>query len=105
MLLNIPITLINLNYDFDISLDGVQYNFALYWNNRDPGWELTISNGGVFQLNGLRVVCGTDILDQYNYNPLLPQGELNIVDLDGLGRDPDNVIFGDRVIMQYQTVS
>ena len=102
-LLTIPITVVNLNFDFDISLDGVLYNFALYWNSRDPGWELTISNGGVFQLNGLRVVCASNILSQYNYNKLLPQGSLNIVDLDGLGRDPDNIIFGDRVIMQYSS--
>ncbi len=82
-------------------LDGKSYLLAFRFNARDGKWRWTITFEDTVLVLSLPLVEDTDVLRNFDHVENLPPGTLQVVDLDGLGRDPDGATFGDRVILQY----
>jgi hypothetical protein len=102
--LAIPVGVDSLAYTLEVDLDGSTFQFYFRWVDRDGFWRFDILAGGVPLLQGIKIVVGADLLEQYRYLPGLPPGPLNAVDLTGQDLDPDSVTFGDRVEFQYTPV-
>ncbi len=92
----IPLRADIFQYSFTKELDGVVYSFRIGYNLRTNSWKMNIDD----LVKGLRLSGGVDLLKQFKHLDL-PQGELRLVDLDGLGREPNKTNLGDRVILQY----
>lgn len=82
-------------------LDGKSYLLAFRYNARDGKWRWTITFEDTVLVVGLPLVESTDLLRNFDHVADIPPGTFLVVDLDGLGRDPDPDTFGDRVILQY----
>lgn len=104
-ILSLPVRSDILNYNFQTVLDGVQYDLYFFYNYREESWELSISQNGQQQLEGIRIVNGLDLLNCYKYNPNIPQGKLNCIDLTGKYSDPTQTNFGSTTLLQYTTVN
>ena len=81
-----------------VTLDNEEYTIVFDYNRRQSSWYISIGDG---VLNGIRISGNSDILEHHHYLDV-PPGEIKIVDLDGLGREPDADTFGDRVILTYE---
>ena len=81
-----------------VTLDNVEYIMVFDLNDREDSWYLGFEDD---ILNGIRISGNNDILKQYHHLDV-PPGELKIVDLDGLNREPSRATFGDRVILTYE---
>ncbi len=92
----IPVTNTLFDYSQDVELEGIVYKFRFNYNRRADSWVMFIGD----ELSGVRVVGGIDLLKQYHHLDV-PPGELTILDLDGLGREPTKDTWGDRIILQY----
>ena len=95
-IITIPLRNDIFQYSFTIELEGVVYSFKIGYNLRANSWSMNI--GSI--VTPIRLVVGTDLISQFKHLEI-PPGEMRIVDLDGLNRDPDKTNLGDRVIMQY----
>jgi hypothetical protein len=85
-----------------VDLDGKLYELSLRWNARDRHWMMDISTGGATLLSGLKLVVSPDLLAFSRRIDGLPPGKLIVADLDGHDRDPDDKVFGERVMLQYE---
>lgn len=82
-------------------LDGDTYFFSFTWNTRDGFWYLAIGDAARdTQIEGIKLTLGADKLRQFKYKTL-PQGSLDVVDLDGTLLEMRRDDFGDRVILRY----
>jgi len=88
-------------FDQQTELDGVIYDMTFRWNSRDRSWHMDVGRDGIVLVSGVKLIETSDVLSQYQRINGLPVGVMSVVDLDGLGADPDDVNFGDRVVMQY----
>lgn len=82
-------------------LDGKTYLLAFRFNARDGKWRFSLTFEDAELFRALPLVQATDLTRNFRHVLNLPPGTFQVVDLDGLGRDPDTVTFGDRVILQY----
>lgn len=85
-----------------VELDGLLYDLTFLWNARDAHWSLTIGRDDVVLVKEVKLVIIDDLLAQYTRIDDLPPGTLSVQDLDGLDRDPDETLFGDRVVLVYE---
>lgn len=87
------------------SLDGVTFELALSWNDRDQGWYLSIadSNGDPIR-SGIRLAFDWPLLIQV-VDERRPAGELYAEDLDGTGIDAGLEDLGGRVRLYYVTAA
>lgn len=72
-----------------LTLDGVTFRLDAY-TNRDSGtWFADFFDAnGVALVRGIALVCGVNLLYQYQYKPGVPPGNLFVQDQSGLGVDP-----------------
>jgi hypothetical protein len=82
-------------------LDGVLYDMKFLWNPRDHHWSITIGRNGINLIVGIKLIISDDLLAYARRIDGLPLGRLMVIDLDELDRDPDETLFGDRVVLMY----
>lgn len=97
----IPVTKTTDAFMQQVALDGVVYDLTFYWNPRGNHWFIDIGRDSVTLIRGVKLVNSSDLLQQFSRIEGLPSGVLQVVDLDGLDRDPDASNFGDRVQLRY----
>jgi hypothetical protein len=85
-----------------VELDGLIYDLTFLWNARDVHWSLTVGREDVVLIDEVKLVIIDDLLAQYRRIEDLPPGIFSVIDLDGLDRDPDDTLFGDRVLLIYE---
>lgn len=67
MSLRIPIEPGLTNFDFEIELDAVLFNFSVYWNDRESHWYFDLRNEDLEPLIlGAKLVLNYDMLQDYN---------------------------------------
>lgn len=82
-------------------LDSRRYWFQYSYNDRNGFWFLSIGGESrVTQVNGVKLNIGTDKLRPYKYADV-PQGTLDVVDLDTQTVEPRIADFGLRVVLKY----
>lgn len=87
----------NLRYfSFKKELEGVVYEFTLRYLKLIDQWILDVGE----DLKGVSVVGGVDLLKFYKHLNV-PKGELRVVDIDGLGRDPSEETLGESLVLRY----
>lgn len=62
-------------YRYSLNLEGQQRNFNFYWNERDGGWHMDISNA-----DGTKVISGKKLVASY---PMLADYRLDSKGLTG----------------------
>ena len=102
--IQIPIPATAIAFDLQVELDFIPLQLSFVYYPRDSVWRVTISRSGVILLSHLKVVIDSDLLAQYQYIEELPPGRLIIFDNEGLGSDPDDSNFGDRVVVLYEPI-
>jgi hypothetical protein len=56
------------NQRFDVTINGIRYNFRLVWNGALNAWVLDIYDEAETPiLTGVPLVTGSDLLDQFEY--------------------------------------
>lgn len=98
-LFKIPFNRANRNYSAQATLDGINYAFRIRYNRRMDSWVMDIKD----QVYGILIIGGVDLLGQHKHKDV-PQGEMRVLDVEGLGRDPALDNFGDSVIISYESV-
>lgn len=96
------------NYDFDTTIEDVQYHFDVRWNEYDKAWyfDLADSNGTPIVV-GAKVTLGSYI-GRYSNHPLFQRGVIAAIDTSGDEmRDPgfDDIGEGQRVEIRYYTIA
>jgi hypothetical protein len=104
MIYSIPVQSTTDPFSQQVELDGLLYDLTFLWNSRDNHWSLTIERDDVVLISEIKLIITDDLLSQYGRIEDLPPGRLFVQDLDGLDRDPDGLIFGDRVLLMYEEV-
>jgi hypothetical protein len=97
----IPVTSTTDAFVQQVEMGGVIYDMEFSWNARDHHWSITIGRDGVVLVAGIKLVISDDLLAYSRRIEGLPSGRLQIVDLDDKDRDPDDTIFGNRVMLMY----
>ena len=85
-------------YTFQVELETVVYLFLIKYNKRMDRWIMSIPN----VVYDIPLIGGGDLLKQFHYLVGVPPGIMQMVDLDGLGRDAQEVTFSDRIVLAYQ---
>jgi len=75
---------------FSIVIKATKYDMRVILNSRTGNWSLDLAVGGVDLVNGIALLGGADIFDQYN----LDIGIGYIVNLENPGQDPTRDQFG-----------
>jgi len=86
------------NYTFQTDLETVTYTFKIRYNRRLDRQVMDIQD----TVNNIPLIGGDDLLKQFHHLDGIPPGELKIVDLDQLNRDPNELTFSDRIILAYR---
>ena len=92
-------------YTQTVELDSTSYLLEFRFNTRDGKWRLSITFEDTLLIRNIPLVETTDLTANFRYVENLPPGTFQVIDLDGLGRDPDTVTFGDRTLLQYDEVA
>ena len=95
-IITIPLRNDIFNYSFSKELNDITYLFIIRYDAREDTWTMDIGT----DLQNAPLLGGQDILGQFHHLPV-PEGELRMVDLDGLNEDATRTNIGDRVVMQY----
>ena len=98
-IITIPLRSDIFQYSFTKELDGVVYKFKIGYNLRVNSWRMNIGD----VVTPIRLSGGTDLLRQFHHLEV-PPGEMRIVDLDGLNREPDKTNLGTRIVLRYTEV-
>lgn len=101
MIYNIPINETTDAFKQQVELNSTIFDLQFHWNPRDNHWFMDIGTDGTVLIAGIKLINSTDLLSQFVRLETLPIGKLQVVDLDGLDRDPDDTIFGNRVVLRY----
>ena len=102
MILQIPVRPELMAHRLSVNLDGGNYRLSLRFNRRDVHWYLDIERQGEVLIGGLKLIHTTDLLQQFRHIDGLPVGRLAVWDVEGKRQDPDQTLFGDRVLMLYE---
>lgn len=98
----IPVQATTDPFSQQVELDGVLYDLTFLWIDRDSHWSITIGRDDDVLISEVKLVIIPDLLDQFRRIAGLPPGRLYVNDLDNLDRDPDDTLFGDRVVLLYE---
>lgn len=81
---------------FSIVIGEEEYNFRVIYNAREETFSMDIS-GTDFEIGGINLVGGCDILKQYS----IPIENMFVIDLTGEGTDPtiDNLGVGNALVI------
>lgn len=92
------------DYTFDTVLDGTQYGFRVYWNDRDLAWyfDIEAANGSIIA-QGIKIVIGDYLGSSINLKPFT-NGVFVAVDTANPGRacvDAKQDDMGSRVLLYW----
>lgn len=104
-ILNIPVPGTTDAFTESLELDGTIYELKFRWNARDRHWMLDVITGGDLLMAGIKLVISDDLLARDLRPEGLPPGRLFVADLDNLDRDPEETLFGDRVLLRYEPLN
>ena len=91
-------------YTMTVELDALFYDLTFRYNLRDAHWFMDIVHDDTAVIRGLKVVHSDDLLAQFPafiVDERLPPGVLEVRDVTGADRDPDDETLGNDVIMLY----
>jgi hypothetical protein len=95
-------------YSIRVRLDGLDYNLRFAWNERVERWNFDIlTDDGKVLATGIRIVSNWPLLRYYQYDKLMPPGEMMAVDstLDGSPPGFFDLAPGKRVQLIYFPVT
>ncbi len=98
-IITIPLRNDLFDYSFSMELDTVTYQFKVRYIRRNSVWLLSVGDS-VFNIP---MLAGEDLLKQFHHLSV-PEGKLNMIDLDGTSKDATRTNIGDRVILQYTEI-
>lgn len=75
---------------FQITISGNTYNIRVVLNSRTGIWSISFAQNGIDIINGIALVGGVDILNQYN----IPITNAYVVNLDNSKLDPSKTNLG-----------
>jgi len=75
---------------FSITLDGNTYDCRVILNSRTGVWSISFAQSGVDIINGIALLGGVDILNQYN----IPINNMYIVNLNNTNEDASKINLG-----------
>lgn len=75
---------------FSITLDGSTYDCRVILNSRTSVWSISFSQSGVNIVNGIALLGGVDILNQYN----IPIENMYIVNLNNSSEEASKTNLG-----------
>lgn len=79
---------LSLQYDQLIQLEGVEYLFQFLWSDLENIWYVNIADqNGALLAALIALVCGSDLLKRWRWDPRMPPGALVVADLGELDRD------------------
>ena len=84
-----------------VEINGDMFDLTFLWNARDHHWSISIGQEGSMLISGIKMIISDDLLAYARRIDGLPPGRLMVVDLDDHGRDPNETLFGDRVVLMY----
>ena len=84
-----------------VEIDGDVFDLTFLWNSRDHHWSISLGSDGSMLISGIKMIISDDLLSYARRIDGLPPGRLMVVDLDDQDRDPDETLFGDRVVLMY----
>jgi hypothetical protein len=86
-------------YSQQVTLENVEHTLTFDYNRREDSWFISFGQEQDI-LTGIRLSGNNDILDKFHHLEV-PPGELKILDLDGLNREPTKDTFSTRIVLQY----
>ncbi len=90
-------------YTFSVDLDNRSFSFELRFNDRTNLWSLDILNDSdVLLLGGIPLYSKQLLLDRYQHDQRLPQGNLFIENLVNPNLAPDRNNIGIDAILLYE---
>ena len=93
---------LNPNIEFNTELDGTRYFFIFRFNYRLARWFMSVSESdNDILVSGVLVRSNFPLLKTYS-NPLLPQGDLVVVNLLENFTDPTFEGFGKDYVLTYE---
>lgn len=90
-------------YEFSTTIDGDDYTFYVYWNDRDDAWYFDVLDSSSFVIaSGLKIVLGTYIGRTVRHK-LFQSGVLVAWDSTDKGKDATFDDLGTRVLLLRYT--
>ena len=83
--------------DFDIALEDGNFFITVRWVTVSGAWVIDIERSGEVLINGLRLVLGTDLMSQFNFNI----GIWCMLDLKNTGLDATVDNLGTDIVLLY----
>lgn len=97
----IPVNFASPDFNFQIDLDGVVYGFRFILNTRTGRYSMSIfTEAGEPIVTGLAVVTNWKPFKRFK-DTRLPPGEIFTMDVTGGTTEPDEVNFGDTILLCY----
>ncbi len=75
---------------FSIILNGDNYDIRIILNSRTGVWSISFAQNGTDIVNGISLLSGIDILQQYN----LPISNMYVINLNNDNQDPNSENLG-----------
>jgi len=101
-LLEIPVIKSEDAYEFSLSIESVLYFFSFNYNLRRKRWLMDISNADKEPiLYGVSMLTDVDIMNRFKSEDL-PPGIFLVFDLSGISKNPEELDFGESVILLYE---
>lgn len=89
------------HFTFNCELEGQTYGFEFWWNDRLPGWFMSISTvDGTLVLSGVRLSEGFPLTARFK-DSRLPPGAIMAIDTTGRQADPRLEDLGARTQLAY----
>ena len=66
---------------YSVTLDSVDYDIRLRWNNRDESWQCIIGLSGEDPSATFKMTNGRDLLEPYKHMEEIPDGQLYMFDM------------------------
>ncbi len=83
---------------FNITLDGHNLNMQLRWNTRSRFWTLDIVEKNVFQIFGIALKVGLDLLEPFNFDI----GALIVIDITNTNQEMNlNNVGSDSFLVHF----
>lgn len=98
---SVPVKFNSPDFNFQIDLDGTIYGFRFILNERTGRYSMSIATeAGDEIVSGIALVTNWAVIDRFA-DTRLPPGLLFTCDMTGGNNEPDEVNFGDSVLLCY----
>ena len=79
----------NTNEDFTFIVDNVSYSVNMLWNGRDESWQMRLGLSGQDYVMKTKCTVGFNLIEPYLHIEGVPQGEIYVIDEEGIFSRPD----------------